>query len=127
MATNLNLSDELKKIFTDNLVSLQHVEIINESSMHSVPKNSQTHFKVFLVSPQFEGVLPVQRHRMVYSLVKPFLRDSSAQPSSPEYYHQIHALSIIAKTPAEWDKEQHSISKQSPRCLGGESKQSISK
>jgi len=37
-----------------------HLEVINESSSHSVPKDVETHFKVVLVSSQFEGDLPLQ-------------------------------------------------------------------
>ena len=32
-----------------------HLEVINLSHMHSVPENSETHFKVILVSPIFDG------------------------------------------------------------------------
>ena len=33
-----------------------HVEVINESYMHNVPKGSETHFKVVVVSPEFNEV-----------------------------------------------------------------------
>lgn len=32
------------------------LQIVNESYMHNVPKGSETHFKVVIVSDQFEGV-----------------------------------------------------------------------
>lgn len=32
-----------------------HLELRNESFMHNVPKGSETHFKVVVVSSQFEG------------------------------------------------------------------------
>lgn len=32
-----------------------HLNIINESYMHNVPKGSETHFKVVLVSKEFEN------------------------------------------------------------------------
>lgn len=31
-----------------------HCDVINESYMHSVPKDSETHFKVIVVSEQFD-------------------------------------------------------------------------
>ena len=31
------------------------MEVMNESYMHNVPKGSETHFKVVVVSPKFEG------------------------------------------------------------------------
>ena len=33
-------------------LTLEHLEIINESHMHSGPPNRETHFKVVLVSPE---------------------------------------------------------------------------
>lgn len=88
----------------------QHVEIINESHMHNVPKNSETHFKLVLVSDMFNKKSPIQRHR----LVNESLRDELAGP--------IHALSIIAKTPDQWKQmmiDGKSI-KPSPACQGGD-------
>ena len=37
----------------------------NESHMHSVPKGSETHFKVVVVSSAFAGLGRVDRHRRV--------------------------------------------------------------
>jgi stress-induced morphogen len=33
-----------------------HMEVINESYMHNVPKGSESHFKVLVVSTKFDGV-----------------------------------------------------------------------
>lgn len=33
-----------------------HLEVINESYMHNVPRGSETHFKVVVVSKKFENV-----------------------------------------------------------------------
>lgn len=33
-----------------------HFEVINESYMHNVPKGSETHFKVLIVSDQFDSM-----------------------------------------------------------------------
>lgn len=49
----------------------------------------ETHFHVTIVSSVFEGVLRVQRHRMVTSLLK----DEIGNP--------IHALTLTTITPAE--------------------------
>ncbi len=32
-----------------------HIEVINESHNHHVPPNSETHFKVIIVSEAFDG------------------------------------------------------------------------
>eukprot|EP01064_Diplonema_japonicum_P005967 TRINITY_DN13942_c0_g1_i1.p1 TRINITY_DN13942_c0_g1~~TRINITY_DN13942_c0_g1_i1.p1 ORF type:complete len:127 (+),score=4.77 TRINITY_DN13942_c0_g1_i1:34-414(+) len=85
------------------------LQVINESHMHSVPKNSETHFKVIVVSEAFEGVKLVQRHRMVNDL----LTDELAGP--------VHALSISAKTPAQVASNPTTTSySPSPSCRGGD-------
>lgn len=37
-----------------------HLEIINESYMHNVPKGSETHFKVVIVSDKFNNEALIQ-------------------------------------------------------------------
>lgn len=33
-----------------------HLDVINESYMHNVPKGAETHFKVVVVSDKFDGM-----------------------------------------------------------------------
>lgn len=33
-----------------------HLEVVNESYMHNVPKGAETHFKVLVVSKKFESL-----------------------------------------------------------------------
>ncbi|MBX3186376.1 MAG: BolA family transcriptional regulator [Labilithrix sp.] len=73
----------------------EHLEVINESHMHSVPKGSETHFKVVVVSSQFEGMSPVKRHQLVYGALADEL-------SKKPVHGGIHALAITSRTPAEW-------------------------
>lgn len=54
--------------------------------------DAETHFKVEVVSAQFEGKMPVARHRIVYSLLDAELKDG------------VHALSLKTKTPAEAER-----------------------
>ena len=65
--------------------SPQHLDVVNESSMHNVPKGSETHFKVVVVADQFEGKSLIQRHRMVNAVLQQELRrdrrSGAAQPS----------------------------------------------
>ncbi|KAK6635675.1 hypothetical protein RUM44_000929 [Polyplax serrata] len=82
-----------------------HLNIINESYMHNVPKGSETHFKVVLVSKEFENKSLLQRHRMVNSALDYELKNG------------VHALSIVAKTPDQWSAEEKV--EPSPKCLGG--------
>jgi BolA protein len=115
-----NVAEEMRRILEVNLSPLSFCDIINESYMHSVPKDSQTHFKVFVVSEKFQNVMTVQRHRLVYSWTKSLMRPSDMNPNDSDYFHKIHALSIVAKTPEEWERDRDSIPKRSPACLGGE-------
>ena len=82
-----------------------HLEVINESFMHSVPPDSETHFKVVLVSEAFDGVRKVARHQQVYAL----LADELAGP--------VHALALHTYTPEEW--RARAGAPDSPDCLGG--------
>lgn len=81
----------------------EFLEVLNESHMHSVPPNSETHFKVTLVSQQFESKRSVARHQMVYKT----LAEELAGP--------VHALAIHTYTPEEWPGQ----APDSPNCKGG--------
>ncbi|XP_068107721.1 bolA-like protein 1 [Hyperolius riggenbachi] len=82
-----------------------HLQVLNESHMHAVPPGSETHFKVVVVSDVFNGKSLIQRHRLVNDLLK----EELAGP--------VHALSIQAKTPEQWN-ENPTLTK-SPACMGG--------
>lgn len=82
------------------------IEVVNESHMHSVPANSETHFKVTLVSDAFDGARKVQRHQQVYGLLQ------------QELDGPVHALALYLYTPAEWQVRQQQTP-DSPNCLGG--------
>lgn len=88
---------------------LDHLEVLNESKNHNVPPDSETHFKVSLVSAEFEGMKLLERHRSVNETLK----EALAGP--------VHALAIHTYTEAEWQKR-HGTSPMSPPCLGGESR-----
>ena len=62
------------------------VQVANESSQHNVAQGSETHFKVVVVSDEFKGQLPLDRHRVINGLLK------------AEFDAGLHALSIVAKT-----------------------------
>jgi BolA protein len=79
-----------------------HLEVINESHMHSVPENSESHFRVVIVSDKFLNSAMVERHRLVY------------QALSKELQGGVHALAIVAKTNSEWNQKQDPG--QSPIC-----------
>lgn len=82
----------------------QHLELVNESYMHSVPAGSESHFKLVLVSEQFSGLRAVARHQKVYAALG-------------ELMQQIHALALHTYTPEEWQDQ--GAAPESPKCLGG--------
>ena len=82
------------------------LDVINESDNHNVPRGSETHFKVVVVSDRFGGQTLVTRHRAVN-------RALAAQLSSG-----VHALSIQALTPDQW-ADRGEVVPASPPCLGG--------
>jgi stress-induced morphogen len=82
------------------------LEVINESSNHSVPPGSETHFKVVIVSEAFGGQSLVGRHRAVNHALAQQLAGG------------VHALSIQALTPEHW-RERGGVVPASPPCLGG--------
>jgi len=81
------------------------LEVINESSMHSVPAGSETHFKVVVVSDAFDKKPLLERHRLVYDVLAEEMRGG------------VHALTITSRTPDEWQKSERVAP--SPPCLGG--------
>jgi len=87
-----------------------HLEVVNESGQHNVPPGSETHFKVVLVTPRFNGERLINRHRSVNKV----LREELAE--------QIHALALHTYTDSEW-QGLYGESPDSPACLGGMKKQ----
>ncbi len=83
-----------------------HLAIENESKNHNVPAGSETHFKVLVVSPAFEGLGSIERHRRVHAALADELRQG------------LHALTLRALTPSQWESE-GAAAFESPPCLGG--------
>ena len=85
-----------------------HLEVINESGMHNVPPGSESHFKLIVVSENFAGKMLIARHREINKILE------------DELANGVHALSIHALTPEEWEKKNGSVAA-SPKCHGGSS------
>ncbi len=83
-----------------------HLEVINESHMHSVPPGSESHFKLVIVTEAFAGRPLVRRHQMVNGLL------------AEEFEEGLHALSMETLTDAEWQARSGRTAA-SPPCLGG--------
>lgn len=57
-------------------------------------KGEGSHFQVIAVSAQFDGVSRVKKQQMVYAPLSALIADGT-----------VHALSIKAFTPEEWQRE----------------------
>lgn len=80
-------------------------EVTNESHMHNVPPGSESHFKIVLVSDQFEGLALIKRHQLVYKVLANEMK-------------QVHALALHTLTASEYEKR-HGAIPDSPLCMGG--------
>ncbi len=99
------IQGSLQQKLTENFQPL-HLEVINESSQHHVPMDSETHFKVIIVSQHFAGLSLVKRHQAVYALVQ------------DEMDRGLHALSLHTFSEEEWKTKQADIP-DTPSCRGG--------
>ena len=99
------VASAIRAKLTAALAPVHFLDIVNESFKHNVPKGSESHFKVTVVSPVFDGKKLLARHRLVNAA----LADELSGP--------VHALSISAKTPDQWEK--HAKVHETPNCLGG--------
>lgn len=81
------ISDQLRRtLHTDD------VELIDDSHLHAGhagARDGRGHFRVRVVSSDFEGLRTVQRHQLVYRSLGALMQTD------------IHALGIAALTPAE--------------------------
>ena len=93
MTVEKSIREKLTKAFSPSDLIVE-----NESAKHAGHAGTrdhlgrvtgETHFRVVVVSAQFEGQSPVERHRLVNATLKDEL-------SGP-----VHALAIKALTPAE--------------------------
>lgn len=88
-------------------LSPEHLEVVNESGGHNVPQGSETHFKVVVVSPAFEGQRLLARHRRINAVL------------AEELAGGVHALAMHTYTLPEWRKR-FGEAPLSPPCLGGD-------
>jgi BolA protein len=77
--------------------SPESLEVADESHLHEGHAGhrpgGETHFRVYIVSPAFEGKSRVERHRMINAALASELAGS------------VHALAIHAQAPQETSKE----------------------
>lgn len=73
------------------------VELVDDSHLHAGhagAREGKGHFRVRIVSPDFAGLRPLQRHQLVYRALGELMQTD------------IHALNIVALTPEEAGAEQ---------------------
>ncbi len=72
------------------------LDIIDESFLHKghlhAHKDGESHFRIKIISNEFHNMSKVQRHRVVYNILK------------DELAEHVHALAIEALTPEEESK-----------------------
>lgn len=83
-----------------------HLEVVNESHMHSVPPGSESHFRVVVVAEAFDGLPLVRRHQTINRILE------------QEFEDGLHALSMQTLTGAEWS-QRGGETRTSPDCHGG--------
>ncbi|CDM23518.1 BolA family protein [Castellaniella defragrans] len=83
---------DLQAVLAERLAALEpaRLELIDESHLHAGhagARGGARHFRVRIVSKQFQGLGTLARHRLVYDCVRDLMP------------HPIHALAIEAGTP----------------------------
>ena len=88
MSTKEAIINKLREAF-----SPESLDVTDESHLHEGHAGhrpgGQTHFRVHIVSPSFEGKSRVERHRMINTAL------------AAERAGTIHALAVLAQAPGE--------------------------
>jgi BolA protein len=88
MSTKDTIIDKLREAF-----SPESLDVTDESHLHEGHAGhrpgGETHFRVYIVSPAFEGKSRIERHRMINAAL------------SRELAGSVHALAIKAAAPGE--------------------------
>lgn len=82
-------------------MNISSLKILNESFMHNVPEGAESHFKIVIVSNDFNNLSHIQRHKLVYKHLDTIMND-------------IHALSIQSFNDEEF--KLNPIILDSPEC-----------
>ena len=103
----MSMQQQITQKITQGLGEVNFLEVVNESHGHRVAPGSETHFKLTIVSPDFNDLKPLARHRKIYQILAEELRQG------------VHALALHTYSPAEWQGQ----APNSPPCLGGSKQQ----
>ena len=100
----MTIQQSIKSRLSSNF-SIEHLAVENESHMHNVAPDSESHFKVTIVSEDFSDLMRIKRHRLVNKVLERELQ-------------VIHALALHTLTPDEWSTRAGKVA-ESPPCRGG--------
>jgi len=84
-----------QQIRTKLMIALEptRLDVVNESELHaghrSSPGTGESHFRLTIVSPKFEGLPRVARHRLINNAL------------AEELTGRLHALAVHAHAPGE--------------------------
>ena len=84
-----------------SFMNLASLKIVNESFMHNVPKGLESHFKIVVVTNDFNNLSIIQRHKLIYKILDNLM-------------NKIHALSIHAFNEEEF--KLNPVILDSPEC-----------
>jgi BolA protein len=88
MTTRQTITNKLREAFFPESLEVQDESHLHEGHAGHRP-GGETHFRVYIVSPAFEGKSRIERHRMVNAALDAELKGS------------VHALAIKAQAPGE--------------------------
>ena len=94
------IEQKLESAFNPEFLAVE-----NETHMHNVPPDAESHFKVTVVTNEFKGLMLIKRHRLVNKVLE-------------EEIKQIHALALHTLTNDEWFEKAGKVAT-SPPCEGG--------
>lgn len=86
------IEEKLKKKLTPS-----HITVINESCKHNFISSYESHFKVVIVTEKFNNKCYLERHRIVYSVLK------------DKFMFKIYALALHTYTIKEWKNLEDTI------------------
>jgi len=104
----MNMQQTIEKKLTEAFQP-GFLRVENETHMHNVPSDAESHFKVTVVSDQFKDLMLIKRHRLVNKVLEDELK-------------QIHALALHTMSNDEWLEKAGKVVA-SPLCQGGSKKQ----
>ena len=89
----------------ESAFSPEFLAVENETHMHNVPPDADSHFKVTVVTNEFKDLMLIKRHRLVNKVLE-------------DEIQQIHALALHTFTNDEWFEKAGKVVA-SPPCEGG--------